>query len=447
MMFSKFALTSKHKMILGWVLVITMLGWGVFRMSRRLSDEPYIDFKAFYLAAEAARLGNNPYRAGDEVYVYPPMLAALMSPLSMLNMTQAAWVWFGLTVVATGGALWLVWNTLKNRLNWKTEPGDFILALGVTMLIWQTQCRWQFEQGQTDWLTLCALSISFALLDRYPAIVGMALGFAINIKYMPVLVVGYLAFRRRWSTVIWSMVGVVVWALLPALVYGWSNNLLFLGQGLSGLGKLFGVVIPEQAYYIFPLTYDRSITFTSAWARIAESRGLGNVFIAGMTALSALTVVAIGCIIYRTSQVRLWNGRGGALESQPVNRGIVAMEFWLSIVLMLTFSLQAQMRHFYLLLPLVLMTSGLLVCGSTTRIRSLALAGLLIGVVGSIGADIFSLFGARESWKFISGAAVSTVILGFLTLVAGIQEVQYHQATANGFTTDNATDGPALLAA
>jgi len=446
-MLSKFALTSRHKMILGLILVATMLGWGVFRMSRRLSDEPYIDFKAFYLAAEAARLGNNPYRAGDEVYVYPPMLASLMSPLSLLNMTQAAWVWFGLTVVGTFGAVWLVWRTLKNRLNWKTEPGDFVLALGITMLIWQTQCRWQFEQGQTDWLTLCALSIAFAALDRFPAVVGLALGFAINIKYMPVLVVGYLAFRRRWAAVLWSMVGVVVWALLPALVYGWSNNLLYLSQGLAGLGKLFGVVIPEQAYYIFPLTYDRSITFPSAWARIAEARGLGSVFIVGMTALTALTVVAIGCIIYRTHQIRLWNGRGGLAETQPVNRGSVAIEFWLTIVLMLVFSFQAQMRHFYLLLPLVLMTSGLLVCGSTRRIRALAMTGLVVGVIGSIGADIFSLFGIRETWKFYSGAAFSTVILGFLTLTAGLQELQNRLQTGASSTNKLSESGPTLLAA
>ena len=90
------------------------------------------------------------------------------------------------------------------------------------------------------------------MLDRYPAVVGMALGFAINIKYMPLLVVAYLAFRKKWPTVIWSIVGVVIWALLPALVYGWSNNLLFLGQGLSGLGKLFGVDYPRPGTLRFP---------------------------------------------------------------------------------------------------------------------------------------------------------------------------------------------------
>ena len=44
-MLSSFNFTSRHKMILGWVLVISMLGWNVFRMSRRLSDQPYDRFQ------------------------------------------------------------------------------------------------------------------------------------------------------------------------------------------------------------------------------------------------------------------------------------------------------------------------------------------------------------------------------------------------------------------
>jgi hypothetical protein len=440
-MFSQFNLTSRHKMILGWLLVLSMVGWGVFRMSRRLSDEPYIDFQAFYLAAEAARTGDNPYRAGDEVYVYPPMLAAWMAPLSLLNVTQAAWVWFGLTLVGTFGSLYLVWITLKNRLNWKTVPGDGILALGITLLIWQTQCRWEFEQGQTDWLTLCALSIAFAALDRFPAVVGLALGFAINIKYMPLMVVVYLAIRQRWLAVAWAFVATIFWSMAPALVYGWDKNLLYLSQGLAGLAKIVGIEVAGQAYYVMPLTYDRSITFPSMWARVAQTYGHGMGYIIGMTALTALVVFAIGWIIYRTHHVKLFSGRGGLAEKLPSHRGCVALEFWLTIILMLTFSPQAQMRHFYLLLPMVLTTAGLLVCGSTATIRSLALVGLVVGVCGSIGADIFTLFGMRESWKYISGAAVSTLAMGFLTLAAGFREVQYHLDPVPGQDIGQQNDG------
>lgn len=423
-MSNQVSLTPRLKTILGWILVISLLGWSVFRMARRLGEEPYIDFQAFYLAAEAARTGNDPYRAGTEMYIYLPMLAAWMAPLSKLTITQAAWVWFGLTLIGTLGSLCLVWHTLKIRLAWNTVPGDGILALGITLLIWQTQCRWQFEQGQTDWLTLCALSLAFYALDRFPTIVGLSLGFAINIKYLPIVVVAYLVLRRRWSSVWWTAVGTVLWALAPALVYGWERNLVFLAQGLSGLAKLVGIEIAGQAGYVFPLSYDRSISIPSLWARVAETFGYHLPFIAGMTVLSAVMVLAVGWLIYRAHSAKLFESRGDLGEKQPPISGWVTFEFCLALTLMIVFSPQAQMRHFFLLLPLVLTTAGLLVCGSTLSIRLYALSGLMIGVLGSIGADIFTLFDMRETWKYLSGASISTLILSYLTLIAGLQEVR-----------------------
>lgn len=414
---------SRWKLVVGWTIILGLLGWSVFRMVRRLSDTPYEDFQAFYLAGQAAANGSDPYRAGTEMYIYLPMLAAWMAPLSKLTLTQAAWVWFALTLTATLGSLWLAWRVFSNRLGWKATGADGVLAVGIALLIWQTQCRWQFEQGQTDWLTLLTLTLSLAALDRFPIVVGMALGFAINIKYVPIVLVGYLAMRRRWSCVLWSIVGTIVWGLAPALVYGWQNNLIYLREALSGLAKLVGVEIPGQAGYVFPLTYDRSITIPSAWARIAEAYGAGMATVAGLTALSAGIVCAFGCLVYRIHGARLFQQRGGCQEHKPAEQGWVALEFCFVMLLMIVFSPQSQMRHFYLLLPLVLAASGLLVCGSSVRIRFLALVGLLIGLFGSIGADFFTIFGMRDTWKYISGMSCCTLVLGFTTLAAGMQEI------------------------
>lgn len=422
-MFLRFHITARNKIILGWVLVLSMIGWNVFRMSRRLADKPYEDFQAFYLAAEAAATGHDPYRAGTEMYIYLPMLAAWMAPLSKLTVTQAAWVWFALSLAGTLASLWLLWRTARHRLQWVPGPGDGILALGITLLIWQTQCRWQFEQGQTDWLTLLALSTALYCLDRFPVVVGLALGFAINIKYLPIVMVAYLALRGRWWTVLWSCVGTIAWALAPALVYGWQSNLTYLAQALGGLAKLVGIEVAGQAGYVMPLTYDRSITIPSLWARVAESLGQGMTFIAGMTLLSAAGIAAVGWFLYRIHQARLFVRRGGSLEAVPPVAGWVLLEFCFAMLLMIIFSPQAQMRHFFLLLPLVMLTAGLLILGSTVQIRLLALSGLVVGVLGSIGADIFSLFQAREVWKFISGASLSTLMLGYVTLAAGLQQL------------------------
>lgn len=416
--------TPRQKLIVGLALTLALLFWSGYRMARRLAVEPYIDFQAFYLAADAARTGQDPYRAGTEMYIYLPMLAAWMAPLSKLTITQASWIWFGLTVAAMLTCLALVWATLRDRLQWQTNWREGILAIGVTLLIWQTQCRWQFEQGQTDWLMLTGLCVALYFLDRSPALVGLALGFAINIKYLPLAIVVYLALRGRWKHVAWSVVGTVVWGLLPALVYGWDKNLLYLGQGLAGLGKLVGIQIEGGAGAVFPLTYDRSITIPSMWARVAETLGQPMMFVAGMTIVTGGLVAVVAWMLYRQYDARLFVQRGGSMEvSYPV-RSWVMLEYLCMLVVMVLFSPQAQMRHYFLLLPVVLTAAGLLLCGRSRTIKGLALSALVVGVIGSIGADLLTPFGHRETWKFLSGAALSTLIMSFLTLSAGLRQMQ-----------------------
>ena len=65
-----------------------------------------------------------------------------MSPLSLLNITQAAWVWFGLTVVATGGALWLVVENAREPIEledrargWHARSGHYHAHLANAMSV------------------------------------------------------------------------------------------------------------------------------------------------------------------------------------------------------------------------------------------------------------------------------------------------------------------------
>ena len=280
-----------------------------------------------------------------------------------------------------------------------------------------------------------------------PLIVGLALGFAINIKYLPIVMVLYLAIRQSWACVGWSVVGTIFWGLAPALVYGWDLNLVYLSEGLAGLGKLVGIEIAGQAGYVFPLTYDRSITIPSVWGRVGEASGQGMMFVAGMTVLSAVVVFVLGWLIYRMHQARLFFDRGGKNEMHSDVRGWVVFEWCFMMVLMIVFSPQSQMRHFFLLLPLVQTAAGLMICGSTFQIRAVALAGLVVGVVGSIGADIFTLFGARETWKYISGMSICTLLLGYLTLMAGFQEIRLRCAASTVETAEEIEASTIQLAA
>jgi hypothetical protein len=145
-------------------------------------------------------------------------------------------------------------------------------------------------------------------------------------------------------------------------------------------------------------------------------------FVAGMTVVTGLFVAIVAWVLYRQHGARLFLGRGGAWESREPVRSWVFLEYLCMMVVMVLFSPQAQMRHYFLLLPMVLTTSALAICGRTSLVRGLAIAALIVGVVGSIGADLLTPFGHRETWKYLSGAALSTLIMSFLTLAAGLRE-------------------------
>jgi hypothetical protein len=416
--------TPTQRQLVGGILLTLVVGWLTFRIQARLATEPYVDFQAFYLAAQAARTGNDPYRAGTEMYIYPPMLAAWMAPLSLLPLPKAAWVWFALSLTATLVVLLMTCRIILQRLAVPSPPGTVVLLAGLTALVWMTTLRWEFEQGQTDWLMLAGICLALASLDKSPLRAGLALGFAINIKYLPLALVAYLIVRRRWREVIWSAVGTVVWSLAPALVYGWQANLRFLGEGLAGLAKLVGVQVPGQAGYVFPLTYDRSITLPSALGRWAEAHSLGLAVVIGLTALVAALIYCLGIVLYRLHDRRLLAPSTRPEESSAAAPGLQLLEFVCLLGWMLVFSPQAMMRHFFLVLPLVATALALALWSPTRGGQVLASLAVAFGALGTIGADLFSLVGQRDGWKSASGMSWCMVAVILLTLWSGLKSLK-----------------------
>ena len=148
--------TRPWQRLSGWGMAFAVLAWIAFRLYSRLSVEPYIDFRAFYEAAEAARTGGDPYVPVFGMYIYPPMLAAWMSPLSLLPQTAAAWVWFALGMAVSLLALHLTWKALRERFGFPAGAGSFGVVLGLVLVFGMTQTRWEFEHGNATGCCCCA---------------------------------------------------------------------------------------------------------------------------------------------------------------------------------------------------------------------------------------------------------------------------------------------------
>ena len=417
--------TRPWQWLVGWGMAAAVLAWITFRLYSRLAVEPYIDFRAFYEAAEAARTGGDPYVPVFGMYIYPPMLAAWMSPLSLLPQTAAAWVWYALGMVVSLLSLGLTWKALRERLEFPAGAGWFGVVLGMVLVFGMTQTRWEFEHGQCDWLLLVCFCLAFAALDRAPWVVGMALGFAINIKYLPLALLVYLAARRRWREVAWSCAGTVFWAVAPALVYGWSRNGVLLTRGVSGLGKLVGVEGEGQPGMVYDLAFERSISLPSAFARLGGAvrdglrRGAASPRRRSPPPCSpsaGRSIAGAGC--------RCGPAGAGRRSGCRATAEIVALEWMVMLGLTMVFSPQTMFRHTFLTLPLLTLAAGLAVAGATPRCRRLAWAGLVVSLLGAVGGDLLSVVAPRPWWNFVGGSSYAALGLAYLTLVAGIEHIQ-----------------------
>jgi hypothetical protein len=395
----------------GATLVAACLGWVVFRMARRLADGPYVDFEAFHLAARAVNAGEDVYLSGQGMYVYPPMLAACMAPLGHLPPAAAGWAWFALALTTTLLALRAWWGLIADALGLPDRAR--LPAVGLALAAWVEQVRREFETGQCDWLLLGPLALAAVALARRPVLAGLLVGFAVHVKYLPVVVVAWLAVRRRWAAVGAAVAGVVAWAVLPAAVVGWDRNLDYLGRAVAGLGKLVGVSAEGQPGAVFPLEYEYSVSVPSGAARVGRRLGVGRWLVVPATLLAVAASVAVAGWVYRRHGWSLWSRVG------PGGRDAVAVLEWAGVLTgMLAFGPQTQNRHLFVLLPAVLLGMGLLV----SRVEPAKVAvGLAAGVLGT------ALLGAPEeaaagevNWGFVGGGGVAVLAMYLVVLDVGL---------------------------
>ena len=168
------------------------------------------DFRVFYDAAEAVLRGDSPYPVLDDPatifgrsYVYPPLTALVVAPLTVLPQAAAGvLVMLGLTVAALA-VLWV----LEVR-DWR--------CYGV-LLLWAPVLS-AIQTGSVTILLALAAALAWRFRDRTVAS-GLSVGLTLAVKsILWPLVVWFAATRRVSSAVVACLVGagaaVASWALI-----------------------------------------------------------------------------------------------------------------------------------------------------------------------------------------------------------------------------------------
>ncbi len=184
------------------------------------------------------------------LYLYPPLLAILLIPLTLLPYRVAlfAWTLFSLALWAYGTAILVKWAwqilgmtpgsarmaaghegkvSAGERDARRTRNDLALFACAVTVLLSASffPLLYGIINGQVTSLIFMLTLLALALLKRHPQLAGATLALATWIKLFPVILIGYFLLRRRWRVVKGAALAAGLLAVMTGLVVGWPGLL------------------------------------------------------------------------------------------------------------------------------------------------------------------------------------------------------------------------------
>jgi len=299
--------------------VLTLLGWLLFLLAAELfiqrnavslwsGERPLHnnDFRHMYVASCLLREGGNFYdaealraeavRQGVErlnPYVYPPLLAILLLPLSLLPFQAAGILWWLVNIALALGAFLLLGDLMETQ----KKPWNWVLV--AFLMATSEPLTRSLTAGQLNLLLLFLLTLCLYLLERdRPIAGGVILGLAAALKVFPALLIAMLFWRRKFRAG-WAALGTAAGlTLLSTIIAGWSTSLDYLGvlrqmgygsSTWSGLG---------QHYHIAPANQSPAALITRLLT-VAPEAGLAG--IASMPRLASILSAAAALLLLGAS--------------------------------------------------------------------------------------------------------------------------------------------------
>jgi alpha-1,2-mannosyltransferase len=188
------------------IVVAIVVGAQAFRSAHRSAGN---DFTSYLLSASALARGESPYGLPTPFpYVYPLTLALLLIPLTLVPYGAAVVAWF----VASAASLVAACRGVLAVA--RVPPARAVVPLAIAALLLLDVLQSNLRNGQVNFvvLALAVWGCRWLVAGRQVA-AGVCLGFAISIKLLPWILLGY-AFMRRQFVAIGVALATVALALL-----------------------------------------------------------------------------------------------------------------------------------------------------------------------------------------------------------------------------------------
>jgi hypothetical protein len=224
----------------GWwkAFVGAILVFSAVPLINQILDLPTKDYGLWYQTGLAVRQGLDIYPRPETrrlfPFMYPPSAAAMLAPLSLLGSTGTL-----LALVLATSVAWLASIAVSIRL--AAGPGArrhpllaIVPSLSVIVLIYNI-----YLLGQPNLLLLALLLGAFACLRLgWHVVAGALVATAAAIKAFPLMVLGYLIYRRMWTASVATVAVLAGWLLVAPLPFRtpaqavddlvvWSRGMIF----------------------------------------------------------------------------------------------------------------------------------------------------------------------------------------------------------------------------
>lgn len=279
------------------------------------------DFAGYVRVGDVVLDGAHLYLdAPPGVNTWPPFFGLLCVPLSLLA-RASPYLARGVWLLLNAALLVVVLQLLGRLVYGRAEAGSIGgVRLLVPLLLSARYVVGNFEHLQIN-VVLFALALGGLYLQatRRPVLGGVLVGLAAAIKIMPLVVVAYLAYRRRWRAAIAAAAATVGFSLSPVLVFGWDRYRDYLETWLGVVATGWGVGRMNQSVAAM---WDRLLGH-GLWPPLAAP-GIDD--LPGSGAPLPLAAVLVSAGLVAAGVLLAWRG-------QPRPAGWTALAEWSAVFL------------------------------------------------------------------------------------------------------------------
>lgn len=235
--------TNKMNLFLGILLLVLLL----------IESKTKGDFDIFMSASKDLLAGENIYQISYHEwyhYYYDVLFALLISPLQVIPIYWANFIWLLLNLFFT----YRIWKIISfylpvKVLKDKKQRWLKIISFFLVFSLWYKNIH--LTQMTIFILYLCLEGI-YAIEYKKTLLGSILIAVGISIKILPILLIPYLIYRGYFKAIIYILIALAVVLFLPALIIGYEYHLFLLNERwilINPLNKEHVLDVSERSFH------------------------------------------------------------------------------------------------------------------------------------------------------------------------------------------------------